>query len=241
MFVYLFASVVLFDSKKATNTSAVKTAARDMNKERQAVIVGVGRYTHHNHVGVNHHLSPVEMVKGAALRAALDASGSKKKASALLRDVIAIATPETFTSRNWWTQFHQRQFTNFSRCVADAISANPKPKHCILAAEGGNAPQFLVNMFGELLSKNEVPQGPILIGGMELNATFKRNLKSGKINSLQDQNGWTDCHAEKIEFPTMVNVSNKYRDATERKIAASEYFHLGKLALSPPPRRVSSL
>ena len=167
-----------------------------LDKERQPVIVGVGRLTQFPKP-VKECLTPVGMMQEAARRAAMDAVGNHaQQAQALLEDVIAIATPVMFTESRWRRVFGKKipMYKNFSQSVASKIKAKIKAEHCWRSWSGGNGPQYLMNSFAELISTNNIPQGPILIGGVEENSTFDRAVRGGNSHVLKEM-GWGDGDA----------------------------------------------
>ena len=128
-----------------------------MDKERQAVIVGVGRLTQSPLTPLLQCVTPVGMFTTAARRAAMDATPGS---TSILRDCVAIASPGMFLEQRFFAQTKRRQYKNFSRSVANALGASPLPENTIRSYPGGNSPQFLMSMFAEKISKGEVPQGP---------------------------------------------------------------------------------
>jgi len=178
-----------------------------LDKERQPVIVGVGRLTQFPKP-VKECLTPVGMMQEAARRAAMDAVGNHaQQAQALLEDVIAIATPVMFTESRWRRVFGKKipMYKNFSQSVASALHASKiSPDLCWRAWNGGNGPQYLMNSFAELISTNNIPQGPILIGGVEENSTFDRAVRGGNSHVLKEM-GWGDGDAAPANAPVTVN------------------------------------
>ena len=180
-----------------------------IDKERQPVIVGVGRFTQFPQP-VEQCVTPVGMLQESARRAAVDAVGPHHS-SALLADLIAVATPGMFTETRWRAVFGKADpmYKNFSQSVATALHAHKvTPKFCIRSWPGGNGPQYLMNTIAELIANNDIPQGPILIGGVEENSTFDRAVRAGDKQKLK-QAGWGDhgIHSSPLPShePTTVN------------------------------------
>jgi acetyl-CoA C-acetyltransferase len=129
----------------------------------------------------------------------------------------------------WATVFKKAPFKNFSGSVAKALGAKTEHKNNFLSYPGGNGPQYLISTFAEMLAKGELPQGPILVGGVEENAAFDRAVKSGKKDVLQKM-GWSDTKEQvaSLEKPTVVN---KWQPLTGvgkgRSILASQFYHSG--------------
>ena len=128
------------------------------DKERQAVIVGVGRFTQSKLLPVDQCTTPVGMMKKAAELAARDATASCGGA-ALLRDAVAVAAPGMFFEQRWRGVFKKKPFANYPRSVADAVGAKPAAEFCVQSFPGGNGPQFLVSTFAEMIANGAVPQG----------------------------------------------------------------------------------
>jgi acetyl-CoA C-acetyltransferase len=84
-------------------------------------------------------------------------------------------------------------------------------------------------MFADKLAKGELPQGPILVGGVEENAAFDRAVRGGKKDALPKM-GWNDTEEEAaaLQKPTVVN---KWQPLTgsgqQRSVLASQFFHSG--------------
>ena len=199
-----------------------------MDKERQAVIVGVGRYTQSQRVEVKDCKTPVGMQVEAAMRAARDA-GFTGREHRLLNDIVAVGTPGMFLEQRWFGEFKQMPFKSFSGSVAQALGAKPHPWHLFRAYPGGNSPQYFVSHFAEMLSKGELPQGPILIGGVEENSAFDRAVRSGQKDTLV-QNGWADTPKDiaKLTEPVMINtLQQPPSEGPYRSILASQFYHTG--------------
>lgn len=195
-----------------------------MDKWRQPCIVGVGRFTQFP-APLEECATPVGMLVEAAHRAAIDAttcrsaaaavSLSKKSASSfgssgLLRDIVAVGTPGMFTESRWRVAFgkRDRMYKNFPYSVACALKAKPDAKLLWRSFPGGNGPQFLVNSFAELIALGKIPQGPILIGGVEENATFDRTVRAGRKEDLKTA-GWGDQGIDSKEPPHEPVTVNK--------------------------------
>lgn len=172
-----------------------------IDKERQPVIVGVGRFTQFPKP-VEECLNPVGMMVESARRAAIDAVGHHRS-NDLLKDLIAVASPGMFTESRWRAIFGKEvpMYKNFSQTVATSLGAEKvTPDFCWRSWPGGNGPQYLMNTFSELISKGEVAQGPILIGGVEENSTFDRAVRAGNKEKLRE-NGWGDYGVGSIKPP----------------------------------------
>jgi acetyl-CoA C-acetyltransferase len=188
-------------------------------KERVPVLVGVGRYTQHESTPIDQALTPAGMFRAAALRAALDAGCD----AALLADAVAIGCPAMFLEFRWLGTFGKMPFKNFPRTVADELGANPADEFCWLSWHGGNGPQFLINNFADLISKGEMPQGPILIGGVEENATFDRAVRAGKKELLKNM-GWDDGNTPPKTEPKLLNKTleqNPQNAAAARRLSSA--------------------
>eukprot|EP00945_MAST-04E_sp_MAST-4E-sp1_P001486 g1486.t1 len=171
------------------------------------------------------------MFTTAARRAAMDATPGS---TSILRDCVAIASPGMFLEQRFFAQTKRRQYKNFSRSVANALGASPLPENTIRSYPGGNSPQFLMSMFAEKISKGEVPQGPILIGGVEENSTFDRAVRAGRLEELLSVVGpgggrWCDSSSDAVEESVVVN-KHKSNDPELRTLLASQFYHVG----SPP-------
>jgi acetyl-CoA C-acetyltransferase len=169
-------------------------------KERVPVLVGVGRYTQHASTPIDKALTPAGMFRRAALSAALDAGCDE----VMLTDAVAIGCPAMFLEFRWLSAFGKMPFKNFPRTVANEIGANPSDDLCVLSWHGGNSPQFLLNTFAEMISKGGIPQGPILVGGVEENSAFDRAVRSGNKEVLE-KNGWNDGVSPPKAAPKVVN------------------------------------
>ena len=175
------------------------------DKERQAVIVGVGRYTQFPKP-VEECVTPVGMFATAARAAAADASPSGG-AEALLKDLVAVGAPMMFLEMRWAAAFGGEQiYHNFERSVADELGADPADELCWSSQHGGNGPQFMVSAFAELIAEGKIAQGPILVGGVEENSTFDRAVRPGNKEALLEA-GWGDAGAGNTpdKPPTVVN------------------------------------
>lgn len=178
---------------------------RMADKERQAVIVGVGRYTQFPKP-VDECVTPVGMFATAARAAAADASPTAG-ADALLKDLVAVGAPMMFLEMRWAAAFGGEQiYHNFERSVADELGANPADELCWSSMHGGNGPQFMVSSFAELIAEGKIAQGPILVGGVEENSTFDRAVRPGNKEALLEA-GWGDAGAGATpdKPPTVVN------------------------------------
>ena len=82
-----------------------------MDKERQAVIVGCGRFTQSRLTPLESCVTPVGMFKTAAKRAAMDATPGSTD---ILRDSVAIATPGMFLEQRFFLHTKRKQYRNFS-------------------------------------------------------------------------------------------------------------------------------
>jgi len=173
-----------------------------INKETQPVIVGVGRFTQFPNKPVDQCVNPIGMMLESARRAAIDAVGTSQS-NALLSDLIAVATPGMFTESRWRAVFGKEDpmYKNFPQSVATALNASKvTPDLCWRSWPGGNGPQYLMNSFADLISKNAIAQGPILIGGVEENSTFDRAVRAGEKHKLKE-NGWGDYGTDSIPPP----------------------------------------
>ena len=202
-----------------------------MNKERQPVIIGVGRFTQFPQP-VEDCINPIGMMQKAAKRAAADAVGIKQ-ADALLRDVVAVACPGMFTERRWRMVFGKDDpmYKNFPQSLATSLLAlKVTPEWCWRSWPGGNGPQFCVNEFAELISKGAIPQGPILIGGVEENSTFDRAVRAGHKDKLK-ANGWGDYGVGSIPPPAHDPVTvNRHGIIPDHQYSLfrQQHAHLGR-------------
>ena len=161
-----------------------------MDKERQIVIVGVGRCTLRAN-SLEDSLPPPKLLHRAARLAAEDAG----LPASILHDVKVVATVDMFYEDRWKNRFGDRPYKNFPRTVADEIGAKSVlDEHCWRSYPGGNGPQYLVNKIGDLLSRadDSLPRGPILIGGVETNHSFDTVARAGKHEELRSREGWCD-------------------------------------------------
>ena len=205
-----------------------------INKERQPVIVGVGRITQFPSTKpVEECMNPVGMMCESARRAAFDAvSGDSDRADALLRDLVAVATPGLFTESRWRVVFGAKDpmYKNFSSSVATSLNAKVMPEYCWRSWPGGNGPQYLMNSFAELISKGEMPQGPILIGGVEENSTFDRAARAGQKEKLKEA-GWGDRGVGSIPTPANDPITvNRHGIVLPElyNVQRQLHFHVGK-------------
>jgi hypothetical protein len=158
-----------------------------MDKERQIVIAGVGRCTDRA-AGLDDSLPPAKLLHRAARLAAADAG----LPATALQDVVLVATVDLFFDQRWQAHFGRRPNANMARTVANEIGARGvRDEHCWRSHHGGNGPQYLVNKIGDLLSRGELPQGPVLIGGAEVNHSFD-TLARAKLHKQLPQRGWCD-------------------------------------------------
>ena len=160
-----------------------------MDKERQAVIVGVGRFTQRKNLRLQDCKTPHGMMCEAARIAAQDAGVADPKK--LLRDVIALGAPAMFLEMRWRALFGKKPYKNYTRSVANEIGAMPADEFCIRSEHGGNGPQYLVNTFSEMIANGTMPQGPVLVGGAEVNSSFDRAIRAGRKTDLV-RYGWGD-------------------------------------------------
>mmetsp|Transcript_12063 Transcript_12063/g.13874 ORF Transcript_12063/g.13874 Transcript_12063/m.13874 type:complete len:573 (+) Transcript_12063:112-1830(+) len=178
-----------------------------VDKERQAVVVGVGRYTQRiNKSSIEQRLSPVGLSVEAARRASLDTGLCSKDAEKLLKDVVGVATVSMFYEQRWKKSFKKKPFKNFTRTVADSIGANPSDELCWKTLPFGNSPQWLITQFASLIAKGEIDQGPILIGGAEANGSFDSAKRGKDLEKLVAvKNGWCDDENAPKTSPKIVN------------------------------------
>ena len=197
-----------------------------MDKERQAVIVGVGRFTQRKNLRLQDCKTPHGMMCEAARIAAQDAGVADPKK--LLRDVIALGAPAMFLEIRWRALFGEKPYKNYTRSVANELGAKPADAFCIRSEHGGNGPQYLVNTFSEMIANGTMPQGPVLVGGAEINSSFDRAIRAGQKNDLL-RYGWGDNQdTSQIQSPTIVNKHPKTqdKDPRERGIIVSELYHI---------------
>ncbi len=197
-----------------------------MDPHRQAVIVGVGRITGGP---ASAYSSPVGMVRSAVRLAAADALETivtDARVEALLSSAVALGTPGMFTERTWARAFGKRPFKNFSKAVVDSIgAAGVKEVHCVRAYDGGNGPQYLVSYFAGMISSGNIPQGPIVVCGVEMNATLLGAVRKGAKEALAQHNGWTDGGKENdtVPWPTEINKYAKPTSARMAELLAAQY------------------
>ena len=218
-----------------------------MDKSRQPVIVGVGRYTQFPRP-LDECATPVGMLVEAARRAAADAVTPKTEAAGasaagsvsqrtpsagdLLRGLVAVGTPGMFLEARWRVAFgpDPPMYKNFSQSVARALGATPDPSLIWKSFPGGNGPQFLVNSFAELISTGRRPPGPVRVGGVEESATFDRAVRSGRGSELRRM-GWSDCgdgaeDQPPLDPPVIVN-RHGYLPENQHDIYRQINFHVG--------------
>ena len=169
------------------------------------------------------------MFRAAAVRAAAD-TGVELPAD-LLHDAVAIGCPAMFLEFRWARAFGQMPFKNFPRTVANELGANPADEFCWLSWHGGNEPQFLVNNFSSLISKGEIPQGPILVGGLEENAAFDRAVRGGNKEALEKM-GWADGDRPPAAAPTLVNQLHASDDELFKECRRQSGKNLGSAIIS---------
>eukprot|EP01046_Picozoa_sp_COSAG06_P041305 COSAG06_NODE_5109_length_3713_cov_2.494466_2_plen_247_part_00 len=163
-----------------------------VDKERQAVIVGVGRFTQRPKP-VEECVTPVGMFAEAARRAAVDAAAASGP-DALLADLVAVGCPMMFLEMRWSAAFGRSSkiYKNFPRSVARELGADPAPELCWSSQHGGNGPQFMLSSLAEMIAEGTIAQGPILVGGVEENSTFDRAVRPGEKEKLLEC-GWGDA------------------------------------------------
>ena len=109
-----------------------------MDKERQLVVVGVGRCTDRAHT-VEQSRTPAGLLRRAAELAAADAG---LPVAATLQDVVVVATVDAFFEERWKAKFGKRPYKNFPRTVAHEIGARDvRDEYCWRSLSGGNGPQ----------------------------------------------------------------------------------------------------
>jgi len=161
-----------------------------MDKDRQVVIVGVGRLTNREK-SVEKSLTPAQLVHEAAKLAAVDAG---LEAGPVLADVQMVCMMDMFFEERWKGRFGSRPYANFPRTVANTIGARAvRDDLCWRSFPGGNGPQYVLNKVGELLNQGKLPQGPILIGGAEANHSFDNIARAGRHEELPSL-GWCDSN-----------------------------------------------
>ena len=191
-----------------------------LDKERQPVIIGVGRLTQHPGTPLADRHHPVGMLCAAARSAAADATSdggaTDGHPDSLLADLVAVGTPGMFTESRWRAAFGKDDpmYRNFSQSVAHALGARSiNPALCWRSFPGGNGPQYLVNAFAERIALGNIPQGPILVGGVEENSTFDRVMRAGDKHLLKKW-GWGDRgHGQQPppDAPVTVNLHAKFK------------------------------
>lgn len=197
-----------------------------MDKERQAVIVGVGRFTQRKNLRLQDCKTPHGMMCEAARVAAKDSGVADPRK--LLQDVVALGAPAMFLEMRWRALFGKKPYKNYTRSVANEIGAKPADAFCIRSEHGGNGPQYLVNTFSEMIANGTMPQGPVLVGGAEVNSSFDRAIRAGRKSDLV-RYGWGDSeNRSQIRPPTVVNEHPKPedKDPREREIIVSEFYHI---------------
>ena len=120
-----------------------------MDPERTPVIVGVGRYTQRIQATIEESNTPISLFLRSARLAAADAlncggpaahngAPGSPAADALLKDIVAIATPAQFLETRWQGAFNgERPFKNFPQRAAKSLNANPQPSLCWKSFPGG--------------------------------------------------------------------------------------------------------
>ena len=93
----------------------------------------------------------------------------------LLKDVVCLGAPGMFLEMRWRGVYGGKPFVNYTRSVANEIGANPEDKFCVRSEHGGNGPQYMMSTFSEMIANGTMPQGPVLVGGTEVNGSFDRD------------------------------------------------------------------
>ena len=78
-----------------------------------------------------------------------------------------------------------------------------------------------------MIANGTMPQGPVLVGGAEVNSSFDRAIRAGRKSDLV-RYGWGDSeNRSQIRPPTVVNEHPKPEDKIlEKEIIVSEFYHI---------------
>jgi hypothetical protein len=175
------------------------------------------------------------MLEVAALKAANDALG--ESGGAMLQDLVGIGAPAMFLEMRWRAEFKDGPiaetgyYKNFCMSVANKLGASPDPKYTWYSEHGGNGPMFVLSSYAELISKGEIPQGPILIGGVEENSTFDRAARAGRGAALKDL-GWGDAPGNPVPAADKTIVNVIPADTTAKEIMTQTRAHVPGMAIN---------
>jgi acetyl-CoA C-acetyltransferase len=173
------------------------------------------------------------MLEEAAMRAAADASVG----DSLLKDLVGIGAPAMFLEMRWRDEFNSGSigdtgyYKNFSMSVANKLGASPDPAFTWYSEHGGNGPMLLVSSYAELISKGKIPQGPILVGGVEENSAFDRAARAGRGSALKDL-GWGDAPGNPIPDAESTHVNILAVDKTGKDIMTQTRAHVPGMAIN---------
>jgi acetyl-CoA C-acetyltransferase len=173
------------------------------------------------------------MQQEAAMRAAVDTGVGK----GLLKDLVGIGAPAMFLEMRWRSHFKEGKlaetgyYKNFCMSVANSLGAKPDPAFTWYSEHGGNGPMFLVSSYAELIAKGKIPQGPILIGGVEENATFDRAARAGRGEELKGL-GWGDAPGNAVPAADTTKVNILPVDKTGRDIMTQTRAHVPGMAIN---------
>ena len=197
-----------------------------MDKERQAVIVGVGRYTQDKNLVIEQCKTPQGMYAEAAKIAAHDTGVANP--DQLLKDVVCLGAPGMFLEMRWRGIYGGKPFVNYTRSVANEIGANPEDEFCVRSEHGGNGPQYMMSTFSEMIANGTMPQGPVLVGGTEVNGSFDRATRSGKKDVLLDLGWGNNPNNNPKTGPKIINQHPKPedKDPRENDVTLSQFHHI---------------
>ncbi len=133
--------------------------------------------------------SPYDLIAQAS-RLALDDTGAGRIGEAI--DTLAMIRLFSDTSHRFATKLGAS--TNAPKSIANRLGLNPG--RLIYSWNGGNMPQYLLNMFAEAITRGEM-KGALLCGGEALRTQYGAERANLPVSWAEDPGGTPEAFAEK--------------------------------------------